>query len=64
VRRYPVASSSESPVLLLAAPSPVPAKRSSESTVPKEVPAKFYPNSDTCKEKILDENQNKSGIYM
>jgi len=25
---------------------------------------KLYPNSDTCKEKILSENQNKSGIYM
>jgi group I intron endonuclease len=28
------------------------------------VSEKFYPNSDTCKEKILDENKNKSGIYM
>ena len=25
---------------------------------------KLYPNSDTCKEKILSENKNKSGIYM
>jgi len=25
---------------------------------------KFYINSDTCKEKILDENKKKSGIYM
>jgi hypothetical protein len=28
------------------------------------VPVKFYPNSDTCKKKILSDNQNKSGIYM
>ena len=28
------------------------------------MPEKFYPNSDTCKEKILSENKNKSGIYM
>jgi len=27
------------------------------------VPEKFYPNSDTCKEKILSENTNKSGVY-
>jgi len=27
------------------------------------VPAKYYPNSETSKEKILKENKNKSGIY-
>ena len=40
--------------------SPVPAKRSAEPPVS----VKFYPNSDTCKEKIFSENINKSGIYM
>jgi excinuclease UvrABC nuclease subunit len=25
---------------------------------------KVYPNSDTCKVKILLENQNRAGIYM
>ena len=28
------------------------------------VPIKIYLNSDTCKEEILSENKNKSGIYM
>jgi hypothetical protein len=28
------------------------------------VPGKSYPNSDTCKAKILSENKNKAGIYM
>jgi excinuclease UvrABC nuclease subunit len=28
------------------------------------VPGKSYPNSDTCKAKILSDNKNKSGIYM
>lgn len=28
------------------------------------VPDKIYPNSDTCKTKILSDNKNKSGIYM
>ena len=53
---------------------------SPESTVPEKVPArsasspkslpsptvsvKFYPNSDTCKDQILSDNKNKSGIYM
>jgi hypothetical protein len=33
-------------------------------TVPVAVPAKSYPNSETCKAKILSENKNQSGIYM
>jgi len=28
------------------------------------VPEQYYPNSDTCKDPILSDNQNKSGIYM
>jgi hypothetical protein len=31
---------------------------------PLPAPVKFYPNSDTCKAKILSDNKNKSGIYM
>ena len=36
---------------------------------PKSLPeptvsVKIYSNSDTCKEEILSENTNKSGIYM
>ena len=34
------------------------------SEIKNKVPEKFYPNSDTCKEKIFLENKNKSGIYM
>ena len=46
------------------AASSLPAKRSPEPTVPVKVPAKYYPNSNTSKAKILKENKNKSGIYM
>ena len=46
------------------AASSLPAKRSPEPTVPEKVLPKLYPNSYTCKEKILSENKNKSGIYM
>jgi len=28
------------------------------------VPAKYYPNSETSKDQILSDNQNKAGIYM
>jgi hypothetical protein len=28
------------------------------------IPIKIYSNSDTCKVQILEENKNKSGIYM
>jgi len=34
------------------------------SSAPEAIPAKYYPNSDICKEKILSDNKNKSGIYM
>jgi hypothetical protein len=43
---------------------PAPAASSVPSSPKPPVPEKFYPNSDTCKEKILSENKNKSGIYM
>jgi len=33
-------------------------------SVPIPPQEKFYSNSDTCKVQILDENKNKSGIYM
>jgi len=41
------------------APPPCTVSSSPEPTVPE----KIYPNSYTCKEEILSENQNKSGIY-
>jgi len=37
---------------------------SSKSLSEPALPEKIYPNSDTCKEEILSENKNKSGIYM
>ena len=50
--------------LLAPSESSVPAKRSAEPPVPENpVSEKFYPNSDTCKDQILSENTNKSGIY-
>jgi hypothetical protein len=39
-------------------------KISPSPLVPVATPAKYYPNSDTCKVKILSDNTNKSGIYM
>jgi len=45
---------------LLAAPSPASLPSLPQPTVPK----KYYPNSETSKDKILEENKNKSGIYM
>jgi hypothetical protein len=43
--------------------------RPSLESLPKPKPkpkvsAKYYPNSETSKDKILEENKNKSGIYM
>jgi len=54
------------PPLLDTLSSVVPAKHSPEPkniVLSPPVSAKFYPNSDTCKEKILSDNQNKAGIY-
>lgn len=36
----------------------------SKSLPEPQVPEKIYPNSDTCKAKILSDNQKKAGIYM
>jgi len=47
------------PISPTASPS-VPAKRSPKP--PSYV--KYYNNSDTCKDQILSDNKNKSGIYM
>jgi len=33
-------------------------------SAPVATPAKYYPNSEICKVKILSDNQNKSGVYM
>ena len=39
-------------------------KISPSPSPPVATPAKYYPNSDICKVKILSDNQNKAGIYM
>jgi hypothetical protein len=39
-------------------------KKNNQNNNSAPVPAKFYPNSDTYKAKILSENKYKSGIYM
>jgi len=41
-----------------------PMKISPSPSPPVATPAKYYPNSDICKVKILSDNQNKAGIYM
>jgi hypothetical protein len=44
--------------------SPASAASSVPSSPEPPVSAKFYPNLDTYKEKILFDNKNKAGIYM
>jgi len=43
---------------------PAPPALSLSSLPEPPVPVKIYYNSDTCKDQILSDNKNKSGIYM